>query len=91
MYCQLQIGTCHLPLQGLNHVTLKLLTSNTTEGAQGGIKNEELCAWGVGGKLAGQVSDIFRSKFYESNSCILHLPIPRKTLKSFMVMTVSRD
>ena len=26
---RLQIGTCHLPLQGLNHVLLQLLTFNT--------------------------------------------------------------
>ena len=26
---QLQIGTCHLPLQGLNHELLQLLTFNT--------------------------------------------------------------
>ena len=25
----LAMGACHLPLQGLNHVPLKLLTSNT--------------------------------------------------------------
>ena len=27
--CQLQIGTCHVPLQGLYHVLLQLLIFNT--------------------------------------------------------------
>ena len=35
--CQLQIGTCHLPLQGLYHVLLHLLSFNTLlNGVQGG-------------------------------------------------------
>ena len=28
-FCELQVGTCHLPLQGLNYVLLQLLTFNT--------------------------------------------------------------
>ena len=30
-FCQLQIGTSQLPLQGLNHVLLQMLTFNTPE------------------------------------------------------------
>ena len=42
-FCQPQVGTCHLPLQGLNHVLLQLLTFNTFKvesrnEAQGGKK-----------------------------------------------------
>ena len=28
-HCQLQVGTCHLPLQGVNYELLQLLTFNT--------------------------------------------------------------
>ena len=62
--CQPQVGTCHLPLQGLNHGLLNCWPP-TPEGVQG--EEEKLR------KLAGLVfrqSDILRSLFYESNSCI---------------------
>ena len=42
---QLEIGTCHLSLQSLNHGSLKLLTFNTPwKGFSVEIKNEALCA-----------------------------------------------
>ena len=53
--CQLQIGTCHLPLQGLNHVLLQLLTfNNTWKELRAESRNEASCSlpWTP---LAGQV------------------------------------
>ena len=70
-YRQLQIGTCHLPLQGFNQVLLWLLTFSTPwREFRSESRNEALCALE---KLAEQTSrerDIFRSWFYEPNSCI---------------------
>ena len=65
----LVMSTCHLPLQGLNHVLLQLLTFNTP-GRSPQWKWGVLCSRE---KLAGQVFrqlDIFRSWFYEPSSCI---------------------
>ena len=36
--CQLWIGTCHQPLQGLNHVGLQLVTLTPPEGVQGKVR-----------------------------------------------------
>ena len=48
--CQLQTGTCHLPLQGLNHELLQLLTFNTPwEELRVENRNEALCALGKTG------------------------------------------
>ena len=44
-YCQLEIDTCHLPLQGLNHEPLQLLTFNTpSKELRVEIRSETLCA-----------------------------------------------
>ena len=48
-FCQPQVGTCHLPLQGLNHVLLQLLTFNTFKvesrnEAQGKKKRQDKCS-----------------------------------------------
>ena len=68
--CQLQISTCHLFLQGLNHELQHLLTSNTRwKDFWVESRNEALCALG---KLAEQVFrefNIFRRWFYEPHSC----------------------
>ena len=70
LICQLQIGTCHLPLQGLNHVLLQLLTFNTLwKEYRVESRNEALCALGKTGRT-GLQTDIFRSRFYEPNFCI---------------------
>ena len=51
--CELEIKTCHLPLQGLNHEPLQLLTlNNPLKELRVEIRSEALCALG---KLAGQV------------------------------------
>ena len=43
--CHLQIGTCHLPLQGLNYEPLQLLTFNTLQKEfRVEIRNEAFCA-----------------------------------------------
>ena len=45
LFRQPQIGTCHLPLQGLNHVPLQPLTFYTPEGVQcGEQKRGTLCS-----------------------------------------------
>ena len=80
--CQLKTDTCHLPLQGLNHVLLQLLTFNTPwKEFRVEIRNEALCALGKTGRTGLQI-DIFR-RFYESQ--FLHLLIPRETLTLLMV------
>ena len=62
-YGQLQIGTCHLPVQRLNHVL-------QAADFQLSLKGCQTVLWE---KLAGQVFrllDISRNQFYEPNSCI---------------------
>ena len=66
----LAMGTGHLPPQGLNYVLLQLLTFNTPlKGVQVESSSEALCALGKTGRAGLQI-DIFRSQFYEPNSCI---------------------
>ena len=72
--CQLQIGTCHLFLQGLDHVLLWLLIFNTTSWKEFRMesRNESICMGGMWGGLAEQVFrefEIFRRWFYEPHSC----------------------
>ena len=58
--CQLSIDTCHLPLQGLNHVLLQLLTFNTPwKESRVESRNEAFCAWGKTGRTGLQI-DIFK-------------------------------
>ena len=68
MYCQLQIGTCHPPLQGSNHVLLQLLTFNTL-GKEFRVesRNEAGNTW----QNKSSDSWIFsRADFFEPTSCI---------------------
>jgi len=46
--CQLQIGTCLLPVQGLNHVLLRLLIFNTPWKEFGVESRKEALCWGRG-------------------------------------------
>ena len=88
--CQLQIGTCHLPLQGLNHMLLQLLTFDTpwkefrVEG-----RNEALCALGKTGKTGLQIVRYFQEPILWAH--FLYLLLSRKALKSFMVMSAPCD
>ena len=51
--CELEIGTCHLPLHGLNDEPLQLLTLNSPfKELRVEIRRQALCALG---KLAKQV------------------------------------
>ena len=87
--CQLQMGTCHLPLQGLSWAAATDDLQHPPERTSGWRAEMRHSVFRE--KLAGQVFrelDILRSWFYELNSCI---SISRKTLKSFMVMTVPCD
>ena len=50
-FCQLQVGICHLPLQGLNHELLQPLTFNTPwKESRGEVRNEALCILGETGR-----------------------------------------
>ena len=61
--CQLQISTFHLPLQGLNHELLQLLTFNTPlKELRVESRNEVLCALGKTGRICLQI-DIFGNNF----------------------------
>ena len=89
----LATGTCHLPLQGLNHVLPQLLTFNPPEGSSGwrAEKRHAVVRWVAGGtgKTGPQIVTYFWSRFYEPKS--LYFLVSRKILKSFLVMTVSHD
>ena len=66
----LAVGTCHLPLQGLNQVVLQLLTFNTLwKEFRVESGNEALSARGKTVRAGLQI-DMFRNWFYESNSYI---------------------
>ena len=70
LFFQLQIGTCHLPLQGLNHMLLQVLIfNNPWKEFKVESRNEALCALGKTGRTSLQIV-IFRSWFYEPNSWI---------------------
>ena len=83
LFRQPQIGTCHLPLQGLNHVPLQPLTFYTPEGVQcGEQKRGTLCSrktdW-TGLQIVRYSQELILWAQF------LHLLISRKPLKSFMV------
>ena len=62
--CQLQVGTCHLPLEGLNHVLLQLLTFHSPwKEFRVEKRKEVLCAQGKTGRTGLQI-DIFQSQFF---------------------------
>ena len=66
----LAVGTCHLPLQGLNQVVLQLLTFNTLwKELRIESGNEALSARGKTVRAGLQI-DMFRNWFYEPNSYI---------------------
>ena len=87
---KLALGTCHLPLQELNHVMLKLLTFNAPcNEFRVESKNEAPCALGKTGRTGLQIVRYFQELIQWAQ--FLHLLISRKALKFFMVMTVSHD
>ena len=78
------IGTCHLPLQGLNQVLLYPLTFNTPwKELRVEKRNETLCS---GKNWKNRSSDRYFQKPILWAQ-FLNLLISRKSLKSFMVMT----
>ena len=58
---QLQIGTCHLPLQGLNLVLLQLIFNTLWKEFRAESRNEALCALGKAGRTGLQIVNIFQS------------------------------
>ena len=89
-HCQLKIGTCHLPLQGLNHKLLWLLTFNTSwKEFRVEIRNEALCALGKPSRTGLQIVRYYQEKILRAQ--FLHLLISRKALKSFMVTSAPCD
>ena len=86
----LAIDTCHLPLRRLNYEPLQLLTFNTPwKEFRVEIRNEALCALGKTGRTGLQMVRYFQEKILWAQ--FLHLLISRKALKSFMVISASRD
>ena len=70
-WCQFEIDTCHLPLQGLNHMPLQSLTFYTPEmcsGWRAGMKHPVL--WEKLTNRFFRYLDTFIKRFYEPNSCI---------------------
>ena len=75
----LQIGTCHLPLQGLNHMLQQLLIFNTPwKEFRVESRNEALCAWGITDRRLFQIVRYFQEPILLAQ--FLYLPISRKTL-----------
>ena len=61
--CELKIGTCHLPLHGLNHELLQLLTLNIPwKAVKVETRNEALCDLENTDRTGLQI-DIFREGF----------------------------
>ena len=83
--CQLQTGTFHLPLQGLNHILPQLLTFNIPERSSGWCFRGE-ALFSFGGKLAEQVFRYFQELILWAQ--FLYLLVSSKALKSFLVTTV---
>ena len=83
--CELEFGTCHLPLHGLNHEPLQLLTCSTCW-AELRVEpwREALCALGKLEEPSSN-SELFLGDVLWAH--FLHLP-SRETLKSFMVSTL---
>ena len=80
--CQPPIGTCHLHTQGLNHVLLQLLTSNTPwRSPEWRAEMRPLCS----GKTGRAGPNIVRYSWELILwAQFLYLLISRKALKSFM-------
>ena len=84
--CQLQIGICHIPLQGLDQVLTQLLIFNTLwMEFRVENRNEAFCALGKTGRTGLQIIRYFQELIlWIQFLCLLTC---RKTLKS-MVITV---
>ena len=84
------IGTYHLPLQGLNHELLQLLSFNTPwKQFRVESRDEALCALGKTGRTGLQIVRYFQELILWAQ--FFYLPISRKALKSFMVTTAPHD
>ena len=83
---QLDFGTCHLPLQGLNHGHCSCWLSASLERSSGGDQE-----WGIGSGTTGrtdlQIVKILSRDFMSPDSCsyLAHLLIPRETLTPLTV------
>ena len=92
--CQLRIGTCHLPLQGLNHKLLRLLTFNTPwKQFRVEIRREALCALGRTCRTGLQIDRYFKKKVLWNQ--FLHLLTSRKihsdVHSSWLAVTLCRN
>ena len=95
---ELEIGTYHLPLQGLTHqqphtyqefISSWYIYLASPERAQGGDQEwGALCA-GKPGRAGLHIVQYFQEKILWAQ--FLHLLVSRKALKSFMVMSAPRD
>lgn len=84
--CQLESGTCHLPLQRLNLELPQLLTLSTPwKELRVEIRSKTLCALGKTGRTGLQIVGYFQGKILWAQ--FLHLLISRKALKSFLVIS----
>jgi len=82
--CELEMGTCHLPLHGLTHEPLQLLTiSSPWKELRVEIRREALCALRKLGGTGLQIIRYFQEKLLWAQ--LLYLLISRKSSKSFMV------
>ena len=64
----LAMGTCHLPLQGLNHMLLQLLIATLAERSSGWRAEMRHSVFGE--KLAEHVFSYFQELIYEPSSYI---------------------
>ena len=86
----LQIGTCHLPLHGLNYEPLQLPTFNTPwKEFRVEIRNEALWILGKTGRPGLQIVRYFQKKILWVQ--FLYLLISRRAVTSFMVKTAHHD
>ena len=86
-WCQLKVGTGHLPLQGLNHKLLQLLTFDTPwKEFRVETRNEALCALGKLARTGLQTVRYFQEKILWAQ--FVHLLMSREALKSVMVTSV---
>ena len=80
------MGTCHLSLQGLNHVLLQLLIFSTLwKEFRAESRNEAPCALGKTGRTGLQIVRYFLEPILWAHFLYL------LALKSFMLMTAPRD
>ena len=84
-----QTGTCHLPLQGLNHKLQQLLTFNIPWKFRLEIRNDALCALEKTGRTGLQTVGWFQKLILWAQ--FLRLLISRKALHPFMVTLAPHD